>query len=201
MRLILAAGDRANQFVEQQRPVEPGARTRPRPSELQRRLHDRPEPVPPVGRLPGPGAAAAGPADGRAAERSDHALGRNRKQPLVGTPVGRFKHMMQRVDREQVDAMIAASTEPEPPEAGRRRRRAARQRRAAAGRAAGGRRSRSTTSPRSICASPACVAAEDVPEAKKLLKLTLSLGGDEPPHGLRRHQGAPTSRSSSSAGC
>ena len=33
------------------------------------------------------------------------------------------------------------------------------------------------------------MAAEDVPEAKKLLKLTLSLGGDAPPHGVRRHQG------------
>ena len=37
---------------------------------------------------------------------------------------------------------------------------------------------RSTTSPRSISASPASIAAEDVPDAKKLLKLTLSLGGD-----------------------
>ena len=35
------------------------------------------------------------------------------QQPLLGTPVGRFQHLMQRVERRQVDAMIAASTESE----------------------------------------------------------------------------------------
>ena len=34
MRLIMAAGDRANQFVEQRGAVEPRARTRPRRDEL-----------------------------------------------------------------------------------------------------------------------------------------------------------------------
>ena len=35
-----------------------------------------------------------------------------------------------------------------------------------------------TISPRSIYESPALLAAEEIPKAKKLLKLTLSLGGD-----------------------
>ena len=33
-------------------------------------------------------------------------------QPLLGTPVGKFSHMMQRVDPKRVEAMVAASTEP-----------------------------------------------------------------------------------------
>jgi methionyl-tRNA synthetase len=33
--------------------------------------------------------------------------------PLVGLPVGRFAHMMQRVDPERVEAMVAASREPD----------------------------------------------------------------------------------------
>ena len=35
------------------------------------------------------------------------------QQPLLGTPVGKFPHMMQRVDPKQVEAMVAASAEPE----------------------------------------------------------------------------------------
>ena len=34
------------------------------------------------------------------------------QQPLLGTPVGKFTHMMQRVDPKQVEAMVAASAEP-----------------------------------------------------------------------------------------
>ena len=35
------------------------------------------------------------------------------QQPLVGTKVGKFQHLMQRVDPKKVEAMIAASAEPE----------------------------------------------------------------------------------------
>ena len=34
------------------------------------------------------------------------------QQPLLGTPVGKFTHMMQRVDPKRVEAMVAASAEP-----------------------------------------------------------------------------------------
>ena len=100
------------------------------------------------------------------------------KTPLLGTPVSRFEHMMVRVRREQVEAMIEDSKEKEiaveetPKPAAQ-------------------------DSDAPLAAEPLVaeqitideftkvdlriariVAAEDVPEAKKLLKLTLSLGGD-----------------------
>jgi methionyl-tRNA synthetase len=98
--------------------------------------------------------------------------------PLTGRPVGRFKHMMKRVDRRQVDAMFAASVEEEPEEA-------------APCRAA------AEDSGEPLAAEPLAetisfeefakvdlrvarvVAAEDVPQAEKLMKLTLSLGGGQ----------------------
>ena len=109
MRLILAAGDRANQFVERGRAVEPRARTRPRPDELQdvctiglnlfRQLAMYLAPVlPRLARQ-----------TGELLERADHALGRSRKQPLLGTPVGKFEHMMSGSIAKQVEAMIEAS--------------------------------------------------------------------------------------------
>src|SRR5690606_22345153 len=36
------------------------------------------------------------------------------QQPLVGTPVGKFEHMLQRVESKQVQAMIEASKEAAP---------------------------------------------------------------------------------------
>ena len=39
------------------------------------------------------------------------------QRPLLGTPVGKFTHMMQRVDPKRVEAMVAASAEPDQPEA------------------------------------------------------------------------------------
>jgi methionyl-tRNA synthetase len=98
--------------------------------------------------------------------------------PLVGTPLGEFEHMLQRVDMKQFQAMIDASREetaPEPP--------------AAATAAEDG--------PEALAAEPLSptisfddfakvdlrvarvIAAEEVPKSKKLLRLTLSLGGDQ----------------------
>ncbi|HYW79745.1 MAG TPA: methionine--tRNA ligase subunit beta, partial [Thermoguttaceae bacterium] len=96
--------------------------------------------------------------------------------PLVGTSVNKFKHLMQRVDRKKVDKMVAASTEAETE--------------------TGASASATEDSGEALAAEPLeaqmtiddfvkvdlrvarVVAAEDVPEANKLLRLTLSLGGD-----------------------
>jgi methionyl-tRNA synthetase len=97
------------------------------------------------------------------------------KQPLLGTPVAEFKHLMQRVDPKKVQAVIDASLD------------------AAADVARA--RPVSEDDGDALAAEPLApectiddfakvdlrvarvVAAEHVPEAKKLLKLTLSLGG------------------------
>jgi len=34
------------------------------------------------------------------------------QRPLLGTPVGKFTHMMQRVDPKNIAALLAASAEP-----------------------------------------------------------------------------------------
>ncbi len=110
--------------------------------------------------------------------------------PLVGTPVAPFEHMLKRADRKDVDAMIEDSRE----QPGGAKPQAES---SAPGEAA-------TTVPAATADSdqplrdepltPECtfddfikvdlriarvVAAEHVPEAKKLLKLTVSLGGNE----------------------
>jgi methionyl-tRNA synthetase len=99
------------------------------------------------------------------------------KTPLVGTPVAEFKHLMQRVDPKRVEAVISASIDAAAD--------VARQKPAAAGEDDGA----------ALAAEPLAaecsiddfakidlrvarvVSAEHVPEAKKLLKLTVSLGG------------------------
>jgi methionyl-tRNA synthetase len=98
------------------------------------------------------------------------------QRPLLGTPVGKFTHMMQRVDPEKVEAMQAASAEP-----------AAVEDTLAATPA---------DSDAALLAEPLAetitfddfmkvdlrvvriVEAEEVAEARKLLKLVVSLGGD-----------------------
>ena len=100
------------------------------------------------------------------------------KTPLVGTPINKFKHMMQRVDPKELHAMIEESKE-EAPEAT-----------AIAD-------AEYNDSAQPLADEPLTeeivfddfmkvdlrvarvVVAEDVAEARKLLKLTLSLGGDE----------------------
>lgn len=104
------------------------------------------------------------------------------QKPLLGTKISKFEHMLKRLQREDVDKMIESSKEEAAAEAG------------------------ATTSSEAPAAprdnddaikaeplAPECtiddfakvdlrvarvLAAEHVPEAKKLLKLTLSLGGD-----------------------
>jgi methionyl-tRNA synthetase len=107
------------------------------------------------------------------------------QKPLVGTPVAKFTHMLRRVEEKDVLAMIeeskqgAKSASGEPASAG----------------GPAGTPSRWNDSGEALAAEPLAaectiddftkvdlrvarvIAAEDVPDAKKLLKLTLSLGG------------------------
>jgi methionyl-tRNA synthetase len=98
------------------------------------------------------------------------------KTPLAGVSVAAFQHMLKRVEKKDVDAMIEDSKEPEIAES------------------AGAPQWQDSDEPlKNEPLAETCtiedfakvdlrvarvVAAEDVPEAKKLLKLTVSLGGD-----------------------
>jgi methionyl-tRNA synthetase len=103
------------------------------------------------------------------------------QQPLVGTAVAPFSHMMKRVERKDLDAMIEES---KPQESG-------------VGSQESGTSPSTQDSDAALQAEPLVpdlisiedfakidlrvarvIAAEEVPEAKKLLKLTVSLGGD-----------------------
>ena len=174
VRLILAAGNRANKFIEENAPWElakqPDSRERVQQVctiglNLFRQLAIYLAPV-----LP------------RLAQQTGELLGdpitawQQSQQPLVGKPVGKFTHMMKRVDRAAVDAMITASRTPE------------------AGAAPPTAIPADSDEPlRHEPLAPTItiddfgkidlrvarvISAEDVPEAKKLLKLTLSLGGE-----------------------
>ncbi|HVW37920.1 MAG TPA: methionine--tRNA ligase subunit beta, partial [Pirellulales bacterium] len=99
-------------------------------------------------------------------------------EPLVGTPVSDFEHMLNRVELKQLEAMIEASREEAAPTAGEQQ-------------------AAPADGPEALQAEPLAptvsfddfakvdlrvarvVAAEEVPKSKKLLRLTLSLGGDE----------------------
>ena len=176
MRRILDLADKANPYVEQNAPWElrkdPGKQ-----AELQdvctvalnlfRQLAIYLAPV-----LPG------------IAEKTGELLGDpivswdQAKTPLTGTPVNKFKHMMQRVDPKDVESMVEASREEAP---------------AAAKPTA----SAWDDGPGALEAEPLAdeitfdefvkvdlrvariVEANEVPDARKLVQLTLSLGGDE----------------------
>ena len=175
MRTVLAAGDRANQFVEQTAPWKlskaPGEAGRLRDVctvglNLFRQLAVYLAPVLP--RL----ARQTGQLLGQPIEHWDEC-----KRPLVGNRVSRFEHMLTRVRREQVDAMIDESRESEPA-------------------AAGASTPACQDGDDPLAQEPLAdvvtfeefakvdlrvarvVAAEDVPQARKLMKLTISLGGD-----------------------
>lgn len=176
MRLVMAAGDRANKFIEQAAPwhlAKDPAKARQLQDvctiglNLFRQLALYLAPVLP--QL----AVKAGQLLNRPIEHWNES-----KQPLVGKPVQKYEHIMVRLRREQVDAMIAAGAEKEktveeqaPPPV--------------------------VDGDEALKAEPLVeslisiddftkvdlrvarvVSADDVAEAKKLLKLTLSLGGD-----------------------
>jgi methionyl-tRNA synthetase len=109
------------------------------------------------------------------------------QQPLVGTHVAAFSHMMKRVERKDIDAMIEESKQGQEPGAGGQE--------SGTGSQESGVGSRDTDA--ALQAEPLLtdlisidefskvdlrvarvLTAEEVPGAKKLLKLTLSLGGD-----------------------
>ncbi|MCE5269591.1 MAG: methionine--tRNA ligase [Planctomycetaceae bacterium] len=173
IRLILAAGDRANQFVEQRAPWN----LRKDPAKVDE-LRD----VCTIGlNLFRQLAIYLAPVLPRLAQQTgelfnDPILSWDQSQkPLLGKPVGKFAHMMQRIDPKRVEAMVAASQEPadvEPlPE------------------------SVPFDNDAALLAEPLTetisfdefarvdlrvarvIAAEDVHGAQKLLRLTLSLGG------------------------
>jgi methionyl-tRNA synthetase len=174
MRAIMALADRANQYVDARRPWEL-RKDAARAAEVQdictvtlnfyRQLVVYLAPV-----LP------------RLAEQTGELLNRpirhwdDAQQPLVGTPVAPFKTLLTRVEPKEVLAMIEESKESAPGTA------------APTGPVDG---------PEPLAAEPLApqcshddftkvdlrvarvLAAEEIPKAKKLLKLTLSLGGDE----------------------
>lgn len=174
MRLIMAAGDRANQFIEQRAPWN----LRKDPTKTDE-LRD----VCTIGlNLFRQLAVYLSPVLPRLAQQTGELFGdpivswEQSQKPLLGTPVGKFSHMMQRVDPKRVEAMVAASAEPVDASAA------------------------PATIPfdtdAALVAEPLAetinfeqfaqvdlrvarvLTAEDVAGAQKLLKLTLSLGGD-----------------------
>ena len=176
MRLIMAAADRANAYIDSRKPWEMAKRDDPNAKRdaqiacttglnLFRQIAIYLAPV-----LP------------RLAKQTGELFGdpitswEQSQQPLLGTPVGKFTHMMQRVDPKKVEAMVAASAEPADEETS------------------------AAVIPidtdAALMAEPLAetitfddfakvdlrvvrvIDAEDVPAAQKLLKLTLGLGGD-----------------------
>ena len=177
MRSIMALADRANEFVESRAPwaLKKEASKREELIEvcaialnLFRQITIYLAPVVP-----------------RLAEASSRLLGveaevcwSDASTPVAGTAVGRFEHLMQRVDPEHVEAMVEASRE-------------------AAGAAVAPPVPSGAAESEALAGEPLeaqitiddfvkvdlrvaeIVAAQHVPKANKLLELTLSLGGEE----------------------
>jgi methionyl-tRNA synthetase len=181
MRIVLAMGDRANQFVEQRAPWN--LRKEPDKSD---ELRD----VCTIGlNLFRQLAVYVAPVLPRLARQTGDLLNdpilswEQSQKPLLGKPVGRFEHLMQRVDRKLVEAMVAASTETT-------------EENAVGQTSSVGTAATQTDSDAPLRAEPLAeeigfnefakvdlrvarvMEAEDVPGAQKLLKLTLNLGGD-----------------------
>ena len=105
------------------------------------------------------------------------------KTPLVGTDVAKFKHMMKRIDQKDIDKMVEETREEQAEEL--------------SGEAAQSPQNEFNDNADALAAEPMAeectiddfvkvdlrvarvIEAEHVPEARKLLKLKLSLGGDE----------------------
>ncbi len=184
MRLVMALADRANQYVDAQAPWTLSKQPE-RAAELQnictvvlnlfRQLVVYLSPVLPSLR-----------------QQTDELLGTpirhwdDVRQPLVGTPVAEFTHMLKRVEAPQVEAMIQASREEAPVSD------------ANSPTPAPTPAAAPVDGPEPLAAEPLVaeritiddftkvdlrvarvIAAEEVPKAKKLIKLTLGLGGDE----------------------
>jgi len=113
------------------------------------------------------------------------------QEPLVGTQVSTFKHLLQRVDPAKVQAMIEATREADAdPQAAQRKQAEAERRRKSTDHG-----DENTAISLQPLADPCdfddfmkvdlrvarIIAAEDVPEAKKLLKVTVSLGDENHP--------------------
>ncbi|MFP6669167.1 MAG: methionine--tRNA ligase [Pirellulales bacterium] len=173
MRRIMALADTANPFVEQNKPWE----LRKDPQQ-EGRLQD----VCTIAlNLFRQLAIYLAPVLPKLAEQCGELLGapienwNESKEPLTGTPVAKFKHMIQRIEPAKVQAMIDESKED----------------------AATVTDAQSRDSSEALEAEPLAdectiddfmkvdlrvarvLSAERVPEARKLLKLTLGLGGDE----------------------
>jgi methionyl-tRNA synthetase len=184
MRQVMAVADRANQYIEHNAPWKLAKD----PAQADR-LRD----VCTVGlNLFRQVAIYLAPVLPKLAEQTGRLLGQpierwdESQQPVLGNQVSRFEHMMKRLRREQVDAMIAASAEPEKPQAEA-------EQATAVGAATP---DRTLDSDKPLQDEPLAeeitiddfakvdlrvarvLAAEDVAQAKKLLKLTLSLGGE-----------------------
>jgi methionyl-tRNA synthetase len=201
MRQIMAACDRANQFIDQNAPWNLA-----KDPDKDRELQD----VCTVGlNLFRQLAIYLAPVLPRLKRQTEELFGRpighwdESKQPLVGSPVNPFKHMMTRVRREEVDAMIEESKEAETPAAQASAAAAVKQDAETRGPGDAGTRASSAPTAAALQDSAAPLAAEplvaevisiddftkidlrvariveaeDVPQADKLLKLTLSLGG------------------------
>ena len=186
MRLVMALADRANQYVDTQAPWTLSKQPE-HAAELQnictvvlnlfRQLVVYLSPV-----LPS------------LQKQTDELLGTpirhwgDARQPLVGTPVAEFTHMLKRVEAPQVEAMIQASREEAPVSDASSSTPTPAPTSAAA----------PVDGPEPLAAEPLVaeritiddftkvdlrvarvMAAEEVPKAKKLIKLTLGLGGDE----------------------
>jgi methionyl-tRNA synthetase len=174
MRRILALADRANPYVEEKRPWELNKDSD--------RKHELQEVCTVALNLFRQLAIYLSPVLPQLADACSDLLGEpvehweQTQTPLIGTPVQKFKHMIQRIQPQQVQAMIEESREDEPQP-----------------------QTASTPSDDSqpLLDEPLAdeitiddfakvdlrvarvLNAESIPEARKLLKLTLGLGGDE----------------------
>jgi methionyl-tRNA synthetase len=178
MRLIMAAADRANAYIDLRKPWELAKKDDPKAK------HDAQSACTIGLNLFRQLAVYLAPVLPRLAQQTGELLGDpitrwEQSQPqhwLKGTPVGKFSHMMKRVDPKQVEAMVAASAEPDEAETPAK--------------------TLPFDSDAALVAEPLAetvsfddfakidlrvvrvLEAEDVPGAQKLLKLTLGLGGD-----------------------
>jgi methionyl-tRNA synthetase len=185
MRIVMAAADRANAYVDAEQPWKlakqgPAAAERLRDVatvalNLYRQLIVYLAPV-----LPTLAAETAALVGGPIRSWDESS------RPLVGLPVAAFKPLARRVEANQLDALLAASLSTSGPAAAP----------SVAPSTSAGASTVTTDSAEPLAAEPLAatctiddfakidlrvariVAAEEVPEAKKLLKLTVSLGGD-----------------------